>query len=497
MILAPAVGTYDATLNFESENLIKENIQVELKNLGYEQVDLAVGKEANLATFETLVSHGERYGLVLINAHGAKNGALQTGELISFCKNVNCSVSSKIKEGLDAKIYGYGGVYNTDDKSYYLTILPKWWETKNIAGIKDSASRFYFFASCSAFAEFEDKDKKIPNKLRTYFQENKLNVIGFNNLSRNNTPLGYIWISGRNYKQHGLEFYLDILKDQQNKSISVFESISKLKPNAGDICLDEYSVFFRTDKWGSITSPLIPSVAASECVVSAGNFNLYLSPNACSSSTTTPIPQSGAPVISNFVVPTSGKANQFFDVQVAYSDPNGNNDVVKAIFTADDDYPKLHSYSITNGNGIYSTSFAFDSAGAHWLNVYVVDNAGNKSNEIKKNITITADSTNTTSISGTYNGTKTYTTGVEAGKTYSISLSSLTNQVTGTYVVNYMPSSIDNGKISGNTISFTTNPYFNPSCTHSFTGAVSGNVISGSFVTSNNCNGSGTWRVTK
>ncbi len=320
LILAPAVGTYpEGTLNAENEYLIREDIRVELGKLGYERVEGGVGTEANLAKFEaTLASNdGEIYGLVLINAHGAKNGAIQTGEIIPFCKNVNCSVNPKIKEGLDANIYGYGGVYNADDKSYYLTILPKWWETKNIAGIKDSASRFYFFASCSVLAEFEDKEKKIPNKLRTYFRENKLNVIGFNNLSRNNTPPGYFWISGRNYKQHGLEFYLDILKDQQNKSISVFESISKLKPNAGNICLDEYSVFYRTDMWGSITSLLIPSVAASECVVSAGNFNLYLSPNACSTATT-PVPQSGAPVISNLIVPSSGYVNQGFTVQISY-----------------------------------------------------------------------------------------------------------------------------------------------------------------------------------
>lgn len=50
---------------------------------------------------------------------------------------------------------------------------------------------------------------------------------------------------------------------------------------------------------------------------------------------------------------------------VSYSDPNGNTDVVKAVIQADDDYPTLHPYVITNGNGLYQLRGTFDVTGQH------------------------------------------------------------------------------------------------------------------------------------
>jgi len=220
-----------------------------------------------------------------------------------------------------------------------------------------------------------------------------------------------------------------------------------------------------------------------------------------------PVSTNGAPVVSNFIVPASAKVNQQFTMNVSYSDPNGNNDVVQAVIQADDDYPKLHSFPITYANGIYSMSVAFDSVGQHWVSVYVVDSAGNKSNEMKRNITITSDAPNpaptpadSTSLSGTYSGTKTYMAGAEAGTTYNITISSLSETSTmlsGTYTVTGYGGSSLSGMRTGNTVNFSTKPAGNPTCTHTFMGTISNNAISGTMTTANNCNGSGTWTVTK
>lgn len=78
-------------------------------------------------------------------------------------------------------------------------------------------------------------------------------------------------------------------------------------------------------------------------------------------------------------------------MQQVYSDPNGNADVVKAVIQADGDYPKLHEFAIANGSGIFSIeNLSFDAEGNHWLDVRVVDKAGNNSNTQRANINVMA-----------------------------------------------------------------------------------------------------------
>lgn len=466
LILAPAIGTYGKNID-ENATETLQLIKTQLQKLGY-NVDMKIGSAANLEAFENISKLRSRYGLIFMAVHSNADGRILTGEPLCDKSNVACQDLFK------NNAYGYGG---HGDSSVSMMLLPKWWESRGIAD-ENSKSQFYFFNGCRTFAS--------NSVLRKYFRDNNMNGVSVNELSPMPTATqSYVLGIPQNAVSN---FYLNVLKKATDPNVSILSAINTLKIDAGKICKSESSFSG------------IFGVLASECLVSMGNSNLYISPNACNSTVVTPTPPvstNGAPVVSNFIVPTSAKVNQAFTMNVSYSDPNGNNDVVKVIITADDDYPTLHTYPITSGNGMFSRSVSFDSVGQHWVNVYVVDSVGNNSNEIKQNITITSDSSNTTTaISGTYIGSKIYTDGIEAGTKYSISLQ-LTDKVTGTYLLKGMSSTIDNGKINGNTISFTTKPYFNRSCQHAFAGFINGNILSGTMATENDCNGSGTWTVTK
>lgn len=111
-------------------------------------------------------------------------------------------------------------------------------------------------------------------------------------------------------------------------------------------------------------------------------------------------------------------------------------------------------------------------------------------------------------IPTTMSGTKTYTSGNENGTTYDLELSELAingSALSGKY---YLPaqlawgynstqkSTLLNGTVNGTQITFATNPVPNPTCTHYFTGTYSNSILSGTFTTLNNCNGSGTFSFT-
>jgi len=104
-------------------------------------------------------------------------------------------------------------------------------------------------------------------------------------------------------------------------------------------------------------------------------------------------------------------------------------------------------------------------------------------------------------LSGIYSGTKTYTAGREQGTTYNISMTLLeaSSILKGTYTLkdNNLNFEFDcnlSGTKEGNAITLTADI---TSCAHVFVGTINGNTMSGTMTTENNCNGSGSWSVSK
>jgi len=126
----------------------------------------------------------------------------------------------------------------------------------------------------------------------------------------------------------------------------------------------------------------------------------------------------------------------------------------------------------------------------YWVDLKLVDN----SNPIQFDL-VKFDSL----LSGIYSGTKTYTAGREQGTTYNISLTLLeaSSILKGIYTLKDNNSNFDSnlsGTKEGNAITLTADI---PSCAHIFVGTINGNTMSGTMTTENNCNGSGSWSVSK
>ena len=211
-----------------------------------------------------------------------------------------------------------------------------------------------------------------------------------------------------------------------------------------------------------------------------------------------------SPVVSSITAPATVKVNTPFSISYSYSDPDGLSDVKWHYFAMSDNT----SYKVADpqkNTGTLQTqpTWMFPNIGRQWLEVSVEDSAGNRSAAKRAYVDVVQETTTTTTdqttLSGTYSGTKTYMAGAEAGTTYNITISSLSETSTmlsGTYTVSGLGSSLS-GMRTGNTVNFSTKPAGNPTCTHTFTGTIGGNTISGMMTTANNCNGSGTWTVTK
>jgi len=218
------------------------------------------------------------------------------------------------------------------------------------------------------------------------------------------------------------------------------------------------------------------------------------------------------PTVDSISAPATVKVNTGFSISYSYSDPDGLSDVKWHYFAMSDNTSYVVAYPLNNNTGTLHTKseWIFPNIGRQWIEVSVEDSVGNRSAAKRAYVDVvqeTTTKTDQTTLSGTYSGTKTYMAGAEAGTTYNIEISKLSetsSMLSGTYTVSgYGDSSLLSGSTrTGNSVTLRTNPAGNPSCTHIFTGTISGNTISGTMVTMDAvtgyiCNGSGTWTVTK